>query len=133
MGTVSPQEPQPSPLESDFDFDLDAEIRTLVLESAPRLFAVVQDIDLGDGIPDAEVVAWGLVHEGGRVDVVGIDRGYHLTLKSPERAIWWYGEKRGEHARLVWLARPAAAEIATATVPDRGLRNGAGPGPVAVR
>ncbi|RLU94715.1 hypothetical protein CTZ27_18570 [Streptomyces griseocarneus] len=120
MATESPQRSDPDPLESDFGFDLEAEIRAIVLESAPRMFAVVQDIDLGDGIPDAEVAAWGLVHECGRVDIVGVDRGYHLTLKSPERALWWYGEKRGERARLVWLARPAGAEFAMVAALDDG-------------
>ncbi|PSJ25129.1 hypothetical protein B7P34_29820 [Streptosporangium nondiastaticum] len=108
MGTVSPQGSASEPLEC--GFDLDEEIRALVLDSAPRMFAVVQETDLAEGVTDAEVVAWGIVHEDGPVDVIGAN-GHTARLRSPERALWWYGDKKGERARLVWLGPAGAAAL----------------------
>ncbi|MGK5547584.1 hypothetical protein ACSNOH_23035 [Streptomyces sp. URMC 127] len=109
MGTVSPQGSASESLER--GFDLDEEICGLVLDSAPRMFAVVQETDLAEGVTDAEVVAWGLAHEGGPVDVIGTDGHSTLRLRSPERAAWWYGEKKGERARLVWLGPAGTASL----------------------
>ncbi|MFH8789488.1 hypothetical protein [Streptomyces roseoverticillatus] len=111
MAAETPQGSGPGSLDRDFEFDLDEEICALVLDSAPRMFAIVQETDLAEGVTDAEVVAWGIAHEDGPVDVIGANGHNTLRLRSPERALWWYGEKCGERARLVWLGPAGAAAL----------------------
>ncbi|MFD7506863.1 hypothetical protein [Streptomyces sp. NPDC059850] len=90
-------------------FDFDGEVRSLVLDTAPRLFAVVQEFALEDGWRDAEVAAWGLAYEDGRVDVISADGTRRFSLPSAERATWHYGRMDGVTARLVWLTPSRAA------------------------
>jgi hypothetical protein len=112
MATVSPQN---SPTEP---FDFDQEVCSLVLDTAPRLFAVVQEFALDDGWRDAEVAAWGIAYEDGRVDVISVDGVRRFSLPSPERATWHFarlaadaraGGEAGVTARLVWLTPSRAA------------------------
>ncbi|MBF6044767.1 hypothetical protein GO001_05945 [Streptomyces sp. NRRL B-1677] len=53
------------------------------------MFAVVQEADVAAGVTDAEVVAWGIAHEDGHVDLVAVDGRAPLRRRSPERALWW--------------------------------------------
>ncbi|MEU0844239.1 hypothetical protein ABZ370_32840 [Streptomyces sp. NPDC005962] len=84
-------------------------MRSLVLDTAPRLFAVVQEFALDDGWRDAEVAAWGLAYEDGRVDVISVDGTRRFSLPSPERATWHFARMDGVTARLVWLTPSRAA------------------------
>ena len=110
MATVSPQNSVSEP------FDFDQEVRSLVLDTAPRLFAVVQEFALDDGWRDAEVAAWGTAYEDGRVDVISVDGLRRLSLASPARAIWYFARRDGVTARLVWLtpSRTATFDVAEA-------------------
>ncbi|KJS59001.1 hypothetical protein VM95_29910 [Streptomyces rubellomurinus] len=90
------------------------ELCGLVLDSAPRLFAVVQVCGEGREDADGWVVAWGLADEDGRAHVIGIDGRTRMTLASPERVLRHFGRRPGVSARLVWLAEPGGAAL------DRG-------------
>jgi hypothetical protein len=103
MATVSPGQSASEP------FDFDQEVRALVLDTAPRLFAVVREFAPDDGWRDAEVAAWGMVYEDGRVDVTSVDGRRRLSLPSPGRATWYFALLDGITARLVWLTPPRAA------------------------
>ncbi|MBV6695892.1 hypothetical protein KV557_01970 [Kitasatospora aureofaciens] len=89
----------------------DQELCGLVLDTAPRLFAVVQVY--GDGLEDADgwVVAWGLADDDGLTHVIGIDGRMRMTLASPEHAVRHFAVRPGITARLVWPARPGAAAL----------------------
>ncbi|MGA5817685.1 hypothetical protein ACPC54_07480 [Kitasatospora sp. NPDC094028] len=96
------------------DPPFEQELCGLVLETAPRLFAVVQVC--GEECEDADgwVVAWGLAGDDGPAHVIGIDGRARMTLASPERAVRHFGGRAGVTARLVWLARPGAAALGRA-------------------
>ncbi|MFF9642405.1 hypothetical protein [Kitasatospora aureofaciens] len=89
----------------------DQELCGLVLDTAPRLFAVVQV--WGDGLPDVDgwVVAWGVAGPSGRAHVIGIDGQARMALTSPDRALRHFAGRPGITARLVWLAQPSAAAV----------------------
>ncbi|MEU4119836.1 hypothetical protein AB0F71_35720 [Kitasatospora sp. NPDC028055] len=89
----------------------DQELCELVLDTAPRLFAVVQVC--GSGLADADgwVVAWGLVDRDGPTHVIGIDGRARMTLASPERALRHFAGRPGITSQLVWLAQPGAAGL----------------------
>ncbi len=89
----------------------DQELCGLVLDIAPRLFAVVQVSD--DGLADADgwVVAWGLADCDGPTHVIGVDGRARMTLTSPERAVRHFAGQPGITARLVWLAQPGSAAM----------------------
>ncbi|MGW3073085.1 MULTISPECIES: hypothetical protein [unclassified Kitasatospora] len=89
----------------------DQELCGLVLDTAPRLFAVVQVC--GKGLPDADgwVVAWGFADHSGRAHVISIDEQARMTLASPQRALRHFAGRPGTIARLVWLAQPSAAAM----------------------
>ncbi|PJE96773.1 hypothetical protein CUT44_16960 [Streptomyces carminius] len=82
-------------------------MRAMVLDLAPRQFAVVQTWEVGDGEQDGCVAAWGVAYEDGSAEVVSTDGVRRFGLASPERAVRWFGvKKEGVAARLVWLAAP---------------------------
>ncbi|MEU1805478.1 hypothetical protein [Streptomyces sp. NPDC019937] len=110
MGTVSPDHTAPEP------FDFDQEVRSLVLDTAPRLFAVVQEFALDDGWRDAEVAAWGVAYQDGHADVTSVDARRRFSLPSPDRAIRHFALLDGVIARLVWLAPPRAVAFDPAEV-----------------
>ncbi|MFJ8478001.1 hypothetical protein [Kitasatospora sp. NPDC094011] len=87
----------------------DQELYALVLDTAPRLFAVVQVCDEGQLDADGWVVAWGLADHDGPTHVIGIDGRARLTLASPDRALRHYPGQPGITTRLVWLAQPTPA------------------------
>ncbi|MFG2846800.1 hypothetical protein ACGF12_27040 [Kitasatospora sp. NPDC048296] len=89
----------------------DRELCGLVLDTAPRLFAVAHVCGDGAGDADGWVVAWGLVDSDGLTHVIGVDGRTRMTLASPERAVRHFGGRPGITARLVWLAQPGAAAL----------------------
>ncbi|WP_262702888.1 MULTISPECIES: hypothetical protein [Streptomyces] len=97
MATVAPQDPSSAP------FDFDKEVCALVRDTAPRLFAVVQECDPGTEYADACVAAWGMAYDDGSAYVIGVGGMVTMSLGSPERAVRHYGRREGISARLVWL------------------------------
>lgn len=74
-------------------------IDDMVAESAPRAFAVVQVY--GERL-DARIAAWGLAWKE-RAEIVGVDGGPQMCVRSPERACWMLSRADDVSARLVWL------------------------------
>nr|BEK70540.1 hypothetical protein KPHV_77670 [Kitasatospora purpeofusca] len=102
MPAVPSQNPLPS---------FDQELCGLVLDTAPRQFAVVQVYD-GDGQDaDGWVSAWGFADGDGRAHLLVVDGHTRMTLASPERALRLFAAAPGLSARLVWLSRPGAAAL----------------------
>ncbi|MFI6153774.1 hypothetical protein ACIBCA_13860 [Kitasatospora sp. NPDC051170] len=97
------QAPASSPFEQ--------ELCGLVIDAAPRLFAVVQVCGEGPLGADGWVVAWGLAEESGAAHVTGVDGRTRMTLASPERVLRFFAGPPGVSARLVWLAQPGAAVL----------------------
>ncbi len=99
LDTFVPDPTGTPPLCSEEDFaDL---LEQLVADSAPRMFAVVQEY--GERV-DGRIAAWGIAFDD-HVEVVGTEGGLRMTLESAERvrrALTW-----GSHitARLVWVDR----------------------------
>lgn len=94
----------------------DQELCALVLDIAPRLFAVVQVFGNNPTDADGWVVAWGFVDSEGPAHVIGIDGRARLTLASPERALRHFAGQPGLTSRLVWLAQPSTARLDRAEV-----------------
>lgn len=111
MVTVSPYESGPLP-----SVTFGEELCALVVDTAPQVFAVVQECGVGTAEADGWVVAWGMVHGDGRVQVVSADGEVRMSLSAPERALRFFGRGEGVSARLVWLdsARAASLERAEA-------------------
>jgi len=84
-------------------FSYDQELHAMVNDFAPRLFAVVQEYDTEDGGRDGEIAAWGLTHPDGHTDVTSVEGTRRLSLKSPERAAWWFSREADVSARLIWF------------------------------
>lgn len=110
MTAAPSQNPRPNKVSMPFE----QELCGLVLDSAPRLFAVVQVCGEGREDADGWVVAWGLADEDGRAHVIGVDGRTRMTLASAERVLRHFGRWPGVSARLVWLAEPGGAAL------DRG-------------
>ncbi|MEU1792067.1 hypothetical protein ABZ553_40580 [Streptomyces sparsogenes] len=108
MATVSPQN------SSSTAFEFDQEVCELVVDTAPRLFAVVQEYDLETEHADAHVAAWGMAYDDGSAHVIGMGGAVTMSLGSPERAVWHYGRRKGISARLVWLDPGAGATFTRA-------------------
>ncbi|MPZ85686.1 MAG: hypothetical protein GEV28_37030 [Actinophytocola sp.] len=79
-------------------------VATVVAESAPRLFAVVQEYGTRVGV---QVAGWGLAHED-HVDVIGMESDVHLGAPRPEDVLRGFGVRDRITARIVWHD-PAAA------------------------
>ncbi|MET8539642.1 hypothetical protein ABZW03_03135 [Kitasatospora sp. NPDC004799] len=84
----------------------DQELCGLVVDTEPRLFAVVQVC--GDGA-DGWVAAWGLADSDGQTHAIGVDGRMRMTLGSPERTLRHFSRRAGITARLIWLAQPGSA------------------------
>ncbi len=78
------------------------EVRELVADEAPRVFALVQEH--GERV-DGWIVAWGLVFED-RVEVISENSGLRMTVRSVERVQRAFSRRR--KIRLVWTD-PATA------------------------
>lgn len=107
MATVPPQGPDPARAE---DTGFEQEVRALVNETAPRVFAVVVE-DFGESTRrDASIVAWGMVDDRGTVRAYEVENGTMMSLRSPARAVQWFGRlaRRGT-SRLVWVGESDVA------------------------
>ncbi|MEU9792318.1 hypothetical protein AB0E27_17140 [Streptomyces sparsogenes] len=89
-------------------YNIDKELCELALDNAPRVFAVTVQYDVAPGVPDGEIAAWGLAYSDGIARVVTADGRHRLSLKSPERAAWWFGRRDNITARLLWFGAPSA-------------------------
>ena len=76
-----------------------AEVERMVVNQAPRLFAVVQEY--GERV-DARIAAWGFAFAD-HAEVVSVDGGTRIRMGAPETAL---GAFQGRHirAQLVWFA-----------------------------
>jgi len=70
----------------------------MVTDSAPRLFAVVQEF--GTRV-DARIAGWGLAHED-HVDVIGVENSVHLGASQPEDTLRFYHRQDRITAHIVW-------------------------------
>lgn len=84
--------------------EFDAEVRGLVTDCAPRLFALVQVY--GDG-EDGRIAAWGLAHPEGGYDVVCVEGRVWMRLEALDRAIRHYGRRPEISVRVEWLSQAA--------------------------
>ncbi|MER7753182.1 hypothetical protein [Kitasatospora sp. NPDC097643] len=105
------QNPRPATLAPTVPGPFDRELCELVLDTAPRLFAVVQVCGNSPADADGWVVAWGLVDDDGPTHVISVDGQARMTLASPERALRHFAGRPGITSRLVWLAQPGAAGL----------------------
>ena len=106
MAVARPQNPR-----SELSTDFRQELCDLVLDTAPRFFAVVQEWEEETGDLNGWVVAWGMAHEDGPADVLSVDGALRMRLGSPERALRLFSREAGVTARIVWLAAPGSAEL----------------------
>ncbi|GAA1946075.1 hypothetical protein [Kitasatospora viridis] len=100
---VTPLWPTPVPFEQ--------ELCGLVLDTAPRLFAVVHVSDEGTEVADGWVVAWGIADGEKSACIVSVAGQTQMALTSPECAVHLFAGRPGITARLVWLAAPGAAAL----------------------
>lgn len=77
----------------------DEEVRSLVNDSAPRLFAVVQVYGQEE---DGRVAAWGMALDG-HTEIVGVEGHVRVTTRSPERGVRRFERPPHISARLVWV------------------------------
>ncbi|OMI41004.1 hypothetical protein [Streptomyces sparsogenes] len=121
MATPNPSNPpspnsHPTPPWADTSPEaFDKEVCDLVVAVAPRIFAVVQEREVDQGVKDGWVAAWGMAFEDGSVRVTAIDGNRQFVLNTPERALRWFTGRRGGEdqvsARLVWLGQAEAADF----------------------
>ncbi|MEV7870968.1 hypothetical protein AB0P17_33830 [Streptomyces sp. NPDC088124] len=97
MPIASPQDPAPEP-------DFTQEVYELVRDTAPRLFAVVEEYRPGTDDADAVVVAWGLAYESGETEVIRVGGGRRWRLASAENVMRHFHRTEDRTPRLVWLA-----------------------------
>ncbi|WP_147286165.1 hypothetical protein [Streptomyces corynorhini] len=84
----------------------------LVAVTAPRLFAVVQSHEPEGAAPeecDARVAAWGMAFEEVS-EVVSVDSGCRLSVRSLERVVRMFGGGADISARVVWVSPGASSE-----------------------
>lgn len=99
--TVSPQSPAPEPL-----FDFAREVHELVRDTAPRLFAVVEEYRAGTREADAFVVAWGIAYDDGAAEAVAVEGNRRWSLAAAEHVVRYFGRAEDLSVRLVWVADP---------------------------
>ncbi|NYI06019.1 hypothetical protein [Allostreptomyces psammosilenae] len=78
------------------------ELRAMVTDMAPRLFAVVQEYGERQ---DARIAAWGLAFRD-HVEVVGCGGAYHLNLASTDSAARLFVRPQ-TRSRILWLDEAA--------------------------
>lgn len=78
--------------------EFESPLHDIVRESAPRMFAVVQE--LGD-CEDGAVAAWGLAFED-RADVVSVNGVSRLSARTPGSALRFFSGGSRTRARLIW-------------------------------
>lgn len=94
---------EPAPLGAD---TFEALLEDLVRESAPRVFAVVQELGERE---DGWVAAWGMVFED-RTEVLGVHCNARMSLRSPENALRYFNPEDDARSRLVWVRDYSKAE-----------------------
>lgn len=77
-------------------------VKAMVVEEAPRLFAVVQE--RGERV-DGRIAAWGMAFADHAEVVSG--RGSLFSIRDPERACQLLSHAPEVTARLVWVTPPA--------------------------
>ncbi|MGW6507456.1 hypothetical protein ACWGCP_07860 [Streptomyces niveus] len=101
--TVSPQSPAPEP-----PFDFAREVYELVRDTAPRLFAVVEEYRAGTEEADAFVVAWGLAYADDSAEVISVEGHRRWQLADAGHIVRYFGRAEDLSARLVWLTVPGS-------------------------
>lgn len=99
--TASPQSPAPEPL-----FDFARAVDELVRDTAPRLFAVVEEYRAGTEEADAFVVAWGIAYDDGAAEAIAAEGQRRWSLAAAEHVVRYFGRADDLSARLVWVAGP---------------------------
>lgn len=84
--------------------EFDEAVVEMVVDEAPRLFAVVQEY--GARV-DARIAGWGLAHED-HVDVIGVGNSVHLGASRPEDMLRYFHRRDLITARIVWPDPTAA-------------------------
>jgi hypothetical protein len=85
----------------------------IVADEAPRVFAIFEEY--GERV-DGRIAAWGMSFAD-HADIVGVDGGSRMRLRSPERALAGFG---GENItpRVVWVNPVAATRLDGEPVAD---------------
>jgi hypothetical protein len=92
--------------------EFDELVDGLVVDAAPRLFAVVQ---VYGELVDVRVAAWGMAFAD-RAEIVGVDSLSRLSVRTPESVVRWFARRPDITARLVWVNPDAAGALADADV-----------------
>lgn len=82
-------------------------VERMVADSAPRVFAVVQEY--GQRV-DARIAAWGMAFDD-RAEVVSVERGMRMSLQTAEHAVQGFAWGSHIHPRLVWFNPQAATPL----------------------
>jgi hypothetical protein len=96
LAVTAPEIPTPPPFCTAEEFD--RLVNEMVVEFAPRLFAVVQI--LGER-SDGRIAAWGMDFDD-EVEVVDVEDQKRMRLNSPHQALHFYTHRPHISARLVW-------------------------------
>ncbi|WP_433271802.1 hypothetical protein ACQPZF_13860 [Actinosynnema sp. CS-041913] len=86
--------------------EFEALIQGMIVDNAPRLFAVVQEY--GERV-DARVGAWGLAFSE-HAEVVSTDGTFRMGVQSADDALRWF-ETAGVTARVVWAPVAGVASV----------------------
>ena len=111
MTVGSPQSSSPLAALTVTPASFEQELRELVIDTAPRMFAVVQVCDVDTELANGWVVAWGIAYEDGTTHVVSADGRLRMSFDTPERAIRPFNRTPDLTARLVWLAPSDSATL----------------------
>jgi hypothetical protein len=76
----------------------------MVADAAPRVFAIVEEY--GERV-DGRIAGWGMAFED-YAEVVGVEGGTRMRMRSPEAALRGFGFGTHIRPRLVWVNPDAA-------------------------
>ncbi|MEU9883990.1 hypothetical protein [Sphaerisporangium sp. NPDC051011] len=79
--------------------EFDVLVRDMVVEEAPRVFAVVQEYGRR---ADGRIAAWGMAFRE-QTQVICTEDGACMILDSPERAVHRFSRRPDVTVRLLWL------------------------------
>ncbi|MCU4746834.1 hypothetical protein H7827_09175 [Streptomyces sp. JH002] len=77
-------------------------VHALVVENAPRRFAIVQEYWVG-GQRDAHVAAWGLRFDDEQVRIHGEEREAYKVFPTAETAATFVSRVTEDSTRVVWV------------------------------
>ncbi len=97
--------PHLEPLCSESEEEFAEEVRGLVADEAPQVFALVEEY--GERV-DGRIVAWGMTFDD-RVEVVTVHGGVHMSADSAERAHRAFSRCR--KIRLVWTGPATTRQL----------------------